>query len=91
MLFYKDFSEAHRELRQYFAQHGMAEDRFDTLISSEAIKASVKQADALWKSSGATGTPSITINDRYLVLSKNIKSLNDIVNISQIILDVENQ
>lgn len=85
----KDIDEQTQVLRDYFVKQGMSDDRFGRLLNGEEIQQKTDAAKQLWKNSGATGTPSITINDRYVVLNKNIKSYADIVNIGDTILKID--
>ncbi|MDB4090343.1 thiol:disulfide interchange protein DsbA/DsbL [Pseudomonadales bacterium] len=80
------------ELENLFVKHGLPAEAFQEQLNDDDLKARLKNAKVTMKRSGATSTPTLMVNGRYLVLNTTAKSHKDITNIADklIALELEN-
>lgn len=80
------------ELEKLFIKHGLPAEAFQEQLNDDDLKARLKNAKVTMKRSGATSTPTLMVNGRYLVLNTTAKSHKDITNIADklIALELEN-
>ena len=80
------------ELEQLFVKHGLSAEAFQEQLNDDDLNEQLKNAKLTMKRSGATSTPTLMVNGRYLVLNTTAKSHQDITNIADklIALELEN-
>jgi thiol:disulfide interchange protein DsbA len=79
-------------LEKLFVKHGLPAEAFQKQLNDDDLNARLENAKVTMKRSGATSTPTLMVNGRYLVLNTTAKSHKDITNIADklIALELEN-
>ena len=62
------------EVRQLFLDNGVTADEFDGAYNSFMVSSIVKRSDKSFEDAGLTGVPAVVVNNKYLVVTDNIKS-----------------
>ncbi|MGY3568347.1 thiol:disulfide interchange protein DsbA/DsbL [Vibrio paucivorans] len=65
------------ELRQIFVDEGIDGKKFDAAFNGFAVDSMVRRFDKQFKDSGLSGVPAVVVNNRYLVQSQSIKTLDE--------------
>lgn len=71
------------ELRQIFIDNGVDGQKFDDAFNSFAVDSMVTRFDQQFQAAGLRGVPSIIVNNKYLVQTQGLESVqqfNDLVN-----------
>jgi len=64
------------ELRQIFLDEGVDAKKFDSAFKGFAVDSMVRRFDKQFKDSGLSGVPAVVVNNKYLVESGSIQSLD---------------
>ncbi|MGR5096492.1 thiol:disulfide interchange protein DsbA/DsbL [Vibrio maritimus] len=65
------------ELRQIFLDEGVDAKKFDSAFKGFAVDSMVRRFDKQFKDSGLSGVPAVVVNNKYLVESGSIQSLDE--------------
>lgn len=66
-----------QELRQIFIDAGVEAKKFDAAFNGFAVDSMVRRFDKKFEQSGLTGVPGVVVNDRYLVETQGLKTLDE--------------
>ena len=67
------------EYKKFFEQYGINGEEFDTLMESKEMELFIQRSRDIRTMSGINGTPTMTVNNKYVVLLDSIKRLEDIL------------
>ncbi|MBT8139189.1 MAG: thiol:disulfide interchange protein DsbA/DsbL [Gammaproteobacteria bacterium] len=85
----RDIGTQQRELAALLAEHGVDGTTFETALEDKEIQRKVDRAQALMKDSGASSTPTLMVNGRYLVMNDTAQQASDITAIADKIIRAE--
>ncbi|NNC55545.1 MAG: thiol:disulfide interchange protein DsbA/DsbL, partial [Pseudomonadales bacterium] len=85
----RDTDAQQQALIELFDQHGVDEATFLAALKDQAIEDKVEQAQDLMKASGASSTPTLMVNGRYLVMNDTARQASDITAIADKIIRAE--
>nr|WP_086937730.1 thiol:disulfide interchange protein DsbA/DsbL [Thaumasiovibrio occultus] len=75
-----------KEMRQFFIDNGVSAPQFDATFYSEKIEAIANGYDAYFQQTGLTGVPAVIVNNQYLVMTGEIRSADEYVELIQFLL-----
>ncbi len=84
-----DMEVQNRKFMQVFARFGLNEDDYTKQLASPAIEAQLSSAIERMQQAEVSGTPAIIVNGKYRVLNDNVKSLEEILLITDFLVDKE--
>ena len=67
------------EYKKFFEQYGINSDEFDRIMESEEMELFIQRSQDIRAMSGINGTPTLTVNNKYVVMLDSIKRLEDIL------------
>lgn len=76
-------------LRELFVANGVDGAAFDKAIDSFGVNSQVNQADARARSAKISGTPSIMVNGKYLISTKEAGSQADMLKVAEFLVQKE--
>ncbi|NRB41732.1 MAG: thiol:disulfide interchange protein DsbA/DsbL [Pseudomonadales bacterium] len=85
----KDLAIQTTHFANVFAEFGLQENDFKQHLASPEIQVQVEQAHTAMKASGLTGTPTIMVNGKYLILNDGVKSHADIMAVADFLIAKE--
>lgn len=74
------------ELRLIFTDNGVDGDKFDAAFNGFAVDSMVRRFDQAFNASGLRGVPSVVVNGKYLVLTQDINSFEQYVELVNFLL-----
>ena len=85
----KDLQQQKAALARLFATYNMPEASFYLQLESEAVTDQLKQAIDLMNQVKISGTPTVVVNGRYVVLNSSIESYEDLLAITDFLIQKE--
>lgn len=76
-------------LANFFKKYGVDPDEFNQLYSSFGVSTRVRQADALTRDYQITGVPAFAVNGKYVILSQNLKSFDEVMKVADYLVAKE--
>jgi len=83
--------ETEKDLAKFFGAHGVKEDDFRMAYKSFAVDSKMRQAEGMAARYGVTGTPSITVNGKYLISPGKAKSFPRMIEITNALIKLESE
>jgi len=77
------------KLATFLAGYGLSRSEFERQLASAEVKKSTAQAMQLMSRAKVEGTPTIVINGRYAVINRSAKSFEEILEITNFLIDKE--
>ncbi len=65
------------ELRKIFVDHGIDGKKFDNAFNSFAVDSMARRYDSQFQDHNLRGVPSVVVNNKYLVVARNLKKKED--------------
>ena len=78
-----------QEIAALFTANGVSEADFSKAYNSFGIDSQVRQANAKARAAKITGTPEMVVNGKYATDGQNIKTFNDIINVTDELVNRE--
>ena len=80
-----------KTIAKFFAQYGVDSETFNQLFNSFGSHTALKRSVNKIAHSGVTGTPSLVVNGRYLVVGPAIKKFDDMLKVAGALIEKERQ
>ena len=85
----KDLNVQQAHFAKVFSEYGLPEAEFEKQLVSFKVKGQAENAIKLMRASGLTGTPSIVVNGKYLVITDAVSTASGIMDIADHLIDQE--
>lgn len=77
------------ELMDFFEEHGVSSDEFKRIINSKELETKIRQAYFLARDYKLTGVPSIVVNGKYLISAGQIRTFDEMIQITNALIERE--
>ncbi len=74
------------DLRNIFVNAGVSADQFDSVFNSFAVDSMVRRYDKDFKDAGITGVPTVIVNNKYIVKTQSITSIQEYIELVKYLL-----
>lgn len=85
----RDVAKQQSEIAAVFAQHGLDREAFEAALNDASMSSKIERAKRMMKGSGASSTPALMVNGRYLVLNDTAKQADDITALADRLIRAE--
>ena len=85
----KDLAVQQAHFAKVFGEFGLSQDEFKQKLFSSKVKSQTQNAIKLMKASGLTGTPSVVVNGKYLVLGRSVPTAEGVLDIADYLIGKE--